>query len=269
MFQLIIVDDEEIILQGLSSYIDWNNLGFRLIGTATTIEEALLLIGQESVDVVLTDLHLEDESGLDLIAHLKESNPQIKTIILSGYGEFQYAQQALRLEVFDFLTKPVEFNHLYETFQKLHSQLSQEKEQNVPVKKTTPELQLPAVDELIQQSNLESTDIVEQIKTYIGENFKENITLQSLSSQFFLHPIYLSKLFKSKTGQNFIDYLTLVRFTVAKRLLEESNLKVYEISDLCGYKSSKYFSKIFKSMSGLTPKEYRNSLGIDDNEEET
>lgn len=263
MYNLLIVDDEEIILQGLSQFIDWNNLGFHLVDTATTITQALTIIEEQSVDVLLTDLHLEDESGLDLIAHLHSVEPQIKTIILSGYGEFQYAQQALRLEVFDFLTKPVEFNLLYQTFQKLFALLEKEKQlPPVPLPPKEEESFLGEIDQMI--SELESNDIIEKIKTYIGENYMENITLQSLSEEFFLHPIYLSKLFKNKTGENFIDYLTMVRFRVAKRLLEQSNLKVYEICDLCGYKSAKYFSKIFKSLSGFTPKEYRSSLGIEE-----
>ncbi len=261
MFHLIILDDEDMILEGLSNYIDWNNLGFHLVGTANTIAEAYALIESEPVHVLMSDLHLEDESGLDFIGQLHHSHPHIKTIILSGYGEFPYAQAAFRLDVFDFLTKPVEFHLLYETFQKLYKVLEAEEERQV--QKPEP-LYVSGLDQLIDQSNEEMTDVIEQIKAYIGENYQENITLQSLSEQFYLHPIYLSKLFKNKTGQNFIDYLTLVRYTVAKRLLEESKLKIYEISDLCGYKSSKYFSKIFKSMSGFTPKDYRKSLGIDE-----
>ncbi len=263
MYGLIIVDDEDIILDGLSQYIDWNNLGFSLLGTANTIAQAQELVENHRVAVVLTDLHLEDESGLDLISSLRKEHPHIKCVILSGYGEFQYAQQALRLDVFDFLTKPVEFHLLYETFQKLYTLLEQAPTPEPPRPPSGEgEGYLAEVDEMI--SHLDSSDVVEQIKEYIGEHYMENITLQSLSDQFFLHPIYLSKLFKSKTGENFIDYLTTVRYTVAKKLLEESTLKVYEIGDLCGYKSPKYFSKIFKTLSGHTPKEYRTSLGIEE-----
>lgn len=260
------MDDEDTIIEGLSNYINWENLGFQLVGTANTIAQAITLIQENSVDVVLSDIHLEDESGLDLVGSLQKSHPHIKCLLLSGYGEFQYAQQALRFGVFDFLTKPVEFDLLHETFQRLFATLEEQSAQMLgdsdPLPGESPPLSLEEELPVFCLPDHNSTDVIETIKEYIGEHYGENITLQTLADQFFLHPIYLSKLFKSKTGQNFIDYLTFVRFSAAKFLLEDSNLKIYEISELCGYKSSKYFSKIFKSMSGFTPKEYRNSLGI-------
>lgn len=101
------------------------------------------------------------------------------------------------------------------------------------------------------------SNLVKKMQAYMREHYAEDITLQKLAEQFFLHPIYLSKLFKEKTGENFIDYLTLIRMENAKKLLQETTLKVYDISNMIGYESSKYFSKIFREETGKTPSEFR------------
>ena len=100
-FHLIIVDDEEAALRGLAEYINWDAIGYALSGTAHTIDEAMDLIEHEPVDVVLTDIQLEDESGLDLVGRLSKEYPRIRCVILSGHGEFEYARQAIRYGTFE------------------------------------------------------------------------------------------------------------------------------------------------------------------------
>ena len=125
MYNLIILDDEEIALNGLANYIDWTSLGFQVIGTARTIEEALTVITTSPVDVILTDIQLEESNGLDLLRQLRADNVDIECVILSGHGKFEYAQTALRYSAFDFLTKPVQFDALRATFQSLYLLLEQ------------------------------------------------------------------------------------------------------------------------------------------------
>lgn len=103
-----------------------------------------------------------------------------------------------------------------------------------------------------------SSRIVEQVKNYINEHYGEQISLNLLAENLYIHPIYLSKLFKEKTSENFIDYLTRVRIEKSKKYLKDLSYKVYEISEIIGYDSPKYFSKVFKLYEGITPKEYRN-----------
>jgi YesN/AraC family two-component response regulator len=79
--------------------------------------------------------------------------------------------------------------------------------------------------------------------------------LQDVADALDIHPVWLSRLFKKETGQNFLDYVTEVRLGEAKRLLQESHLKVYEISEKVGYQDLQYFGKLFKRQYGMTPKE--------------
>lgn len=108
--------------------------------------------------------------------------------------------------------------------------------------------------------------IIENAKKYINEHYSEEISLNKLSEVVYVNSMYLSRLFKKKTGENFTDYLSRVRIERAKELLADLSLRIYDISELVGYESRKHFGKTFKEITKLTPKEYRNSLKGDVNE---
>lgn len=98
---------------------------------------------------------------------------------------------------------------------------------------------------------------VQKAKHYIKEHYHENISLESISKEVFLSPVYLSFLFKQVEGVNLTDFITQVRLQKAKELLRETPLKTYEIADRVGYQDDKYFSRLFKRKEGVTPTEYR------------
>jgi two-component system, response regulator YesN len=102
--------------------------------------------------------------------------------------------------------------------------------------------------------------VVENAKRYINEHYSEEITLNKLSEVVYVNPMYLSRLFKEKMGENFIDYLTRVRIEHSKQLLADLSLKIYDITEMVGYESRKHFGKTFKEITGMSPKEFRNKL---------
>lgn len=102
--------------------------------------------------------------------------------------------------------------------------------------------------------------VIKEIQLFILTHYGENITLNMLAEQFYLHPNYLSRFFKEKTGKNFIEYLTEVRMEKVKELLVNTDNKVVDISLMVGYDNPRYFSKVFKQFTGMTPSEYREKL---------
>lgn len=106
MLKLLIVDDERIIRETMATIIDWNTLDIQLIGTAKDGIEAYNIILDEYPDIVLTDIKMPALSGIELIAKIHEINPQTQFIILSGYGEFEYAKKAMQYGVKHYLLKP-------------------------------------------------------------------------------------------------------------------------------------------------------------------
>lgn len=102
--------------------------------------------------------------------------------------------------------------------------------------------------------------IILKAKEYIEDNFNKDLSLEDIAEHVFLSPVYFSRLFKKETNENFIDYLKKVRIIKAKRLLKNTDNRIYEISQQVGYKSSKYFSRLFREYTGSTPSNYREEI---------
>ncbi len=111
-------------------------------------------------------------------------------------------------------------------------------------------------------------DLIIKIKTYISQNYMNNISLEVLSKIIYMHPAYLSYFFKQETGINFSDYLFDVRMLNATKLLRENKYKINEISRLVGYSNYRYFLKQFKKYSSYTPQAYRKIIWINDSVKE-
>ncbi|MDL2301732.1 response regulator [Lachnospiraceae bacterium OttesenSCG-928-D06] len=121
---------------------------------------------------------------------------------------------------------------------------------------------LKSMNELMLKENLpERRDIVEEIKEYINRNYNKEINLNDIADQFYINPVYLSQLFKKRTGETYQKYLTGIRMKRACKLLGETELKLYEIAELIGYSDPNYFSRMFVRFYGMKPNEYRVSQG--------
>ncbi|MGG0741476.1 response regulator transcription factor [Niallia taxi] len=105
-----------------------------------------------------------------------------------------------------------------------------------------------------------SQDTIENVKKYILKNYDKNIKLDFLSDIFFLNSTYLSTLFKERTGQKYIDFLNSVRIENAKELLKKSERKISHISKAVGYDNPKYFFRVFKKYTGLSPEQYKKQV---------
>jgi two-component system, response regulator YesN len=104
----------------------------------------------------------------------------------------------------------------------------------------------------------EQHKVIDQAKAYIAEHLSEKITLKMIGESVYLSETYFSFLFKKITGVTYIDYIQKLRMQEAKKLLVNTNYKVYKVAELIGYSDYKYFSVQFKKYVALTPKEYRN-----------
>ncbi|WP_019909501.1 response regulator transcription factor [Paenibacillus sp. HW567] len=118
---------------------------------------------------------------------------------------------------------------------------------------------LPDLAELLKErSPYSSPNVIDNVKVYLHRNYLQDLTLEKVSSLFFMNSSYLSHLFKEKTGENFTDYINKLRIEDAKALLKTTDDKVYIIANALGFENEKYFFRLFKKSTGLTPEAYRN-----------
>lgn len=123
MLKVIIADDEEHICRLIRALVDWDALQMEIVGTASNGIEASELAAELQPDIMITDIRMPGCDGLELIQRVKESNPQLEIVIISGYAHFSYAQTAIKYGVGDYLLKPINKNELIQTLQKLSEKI--------------------------------------------------------------------------------------------------------------------------------------------------
>ena len=128
-YRIMLVDDEEEVRKAIIRKMDWEKLGFVVVGDAENGEEALEKLEQLEPDVVITDIRMPYMDGLTLTARIREKHPSIKILIFSGYDDFEYAKQAIKLEVTEYILKPVNGEELAVILSRIRGSLDKEIEQ--------------------------------------------------------------------------------------------------------------------------------------------
>lgn len=127
MYNALIVDDEKMIRLGMRRAIPWNSIGIGEVNVARSGREALDVIREKKPEILITDIRMDDMTGLDLIDQAKHFVPEIKVIVLTGYDEFEYARQCIKLNVHDFFLKPIDEKALMESVKRQITALKTEK----------------------------------------------------------------------------------------------------------------------------------------------
>ena len=165
-------------------------------------------------------------------------------IIVSGYDDFDYCREALRLKIADYILKPVnyeEFGHCLDG------------------------MKITLFEKQVSENEFESEERpIAGITRYLQEHLEEEISLAMLAENFHLSPQYISQLFKTEIGVGFLNYLTGIRMERAKKLLISTSLPIAEVSEKSGYSDYRVFTKVFKKNEGCTPSQYRRDfLSVD------
>ncbi|MBW9212196.1 MULTISPECIES: response regulator [Terrabacteria group] len=231
---ILIADDEEIIRQNFMKRIIKAGLPFDLIFKATNGEEALQLFKEESMDIALIDINMPFKNGLDLIRDIRQQNKEVILIIVSGYDNFRFAQQALELGVFRYLLKPVDAQEFISVIQEAMEQINQHKK---------------------PPYSLLTKKILKDIQANISN---ESYGLKDLANHLQFSEGHITKLIKKELAKTFVDLVTELRIQHAKYLIDnnEVNYKMYEIAEACGFHNQYYFSQVFKKVVGVSPKQY-------------
>ncbi len=240
MLNIYIADDEVWIILGLKKLLDKLNIGAYVIGTANNGLTAKEEIGHFKPDVVFADIRMPGLSGLELLQAIPEVSPESKVVIISGYAEFSYAQEAVQHHAYDYLLKPIKPEEL----SRVMTAIINERDG------VNDEERMPVV----------SDRMIDNVLSEIREHYMEDISLTSLSAKYNISMGHLSKLIKEQLSVNFSDYIASLRIQRAKELLRDDSLSIQEISEIVGYNDYFYFTKVFKKVEGISPSKYRKSI---------
>lgn len=237
--KLLIADDEDMIRNGLAKYIQLHTDRFDKIYLAENGQEAIDIIFRDQPELMLLDVQMPVKNGIEVMQETQRAGIMPCTIILSGYDEFKYAQQALHYGAKDYLLKPSRSSDILKMI-------------NDTADSLFGSIHSKSISKLSLKNNF-----VELAKQYINEHYYENLTLIGVAEKVGITSGYLSTLFSQKMNCTFIDYLNEVRINHACTYLHQNYLKTYEIAYKVGYNDEKYFSKVFRKLIGKTPSEYK------------
>ncbi len=241
MYKVVIVDDEDIIVNGLVKVMPWEKYGCTVAGTAPDGVSAQALIREQQPDILFTDICMPGLDGLSLIAGLRSEFPAMQVTILSGYPDFDYAQRAIGLGVVRYLLKPSKMADLEEALAHMVENLG-------------------GVKEVEEEPKNAQNFIIKRAMEYIEEHYAEKLTLPDVADQVYVSQWHLSKLISKYTGKSFSDLLAGVRIAKAKELLRDPALKIWEISEAVGFADVTHFSRTFKKFENMSANEYRNTV---------
>ena len=236
--RVLLVDDEIMIREGFKRLFDWEAHDCEVVGEASDGLEALAKIDSLQPDIAIMDINIPIMNGLKVIQMARMKHPETAFVIVSGYDDFEYCREALRLQITDYILKPVN----YEEFGTCIDNLKIAMYQN----------QSTSTEEKPQEERT-----IQSITRYLQEHLSEEISLAVLADEFHLNPQYISQLFKNEIGVNFLAYFTNIRMERSKKLLLTTDLSVADISEQSGYGDYRVFTKVFKKTEGVTPSQYR------------
>lgn len=238
--KILIADDEDTIRRGVAKYIQLHSDRFDKIYQAENGQEALDILFQYRPELVLLDVQMPLKNGIEVMQEAKKAGLDPVIVILSGYDEFKYAQQAIRYGAKEYLLKPVRATDILKCLEKLADEYYKKDE-----------------EENKQQERNQINSFVKSARDYVEEHYAEDISLQEVAERIGISAGYLSTMFAQNMDCKFVDYLNQVRIERACTYLEQNYLKTYEIAYRVGFRDEKYFSRVFKKMKGMSPKEYR------------
>jgi YesN/AraC family two-component response regulator len=248
---ILIVEDEPMTREGLFKALESWSASRYAIEAVDNGYAALRRIAEQPVDLLVTDIRMPEISGLDLVKRLEQQlgSGMPSVVLISGYAEFEYAQQAIQLGVVNYLLKPVSNGKLIEAVEQ--ALLIGEKRSRLGMMEKI-------VDPVLLDANqMEANDSIKDAVRYIDEHLAESFGLQEVADHVHLSPSYFSVLFKEQMGLTFSDYLTRRRLQRAKEMLVHTKLPVVEIALRVGYKTGRYFNRIFKEYENCSPGQYR------------
>lgn len=238
--KLLIAEDEDMIRKGMEKYIRLHTDRFDRIYLARNGQEAIDIIFKNHPEIMLLDIQMPVKDGIAVMKEAKNAGIFPATIILSGYEEFRYAQQALRYGARCYLLKPSRSSDILKQILEIADEISGEGQKT---------------EDYSTHSNL-----VDLAKEYMEEYYNEELTLQRVADVVGISPGYLSTIFSQYLGTGFVDYLNQIRIEHACAYLKQQYFKTYEIAYKVGFQDEKYFTRVFKKIMGITPSEYKKNF---------
>ena len=249
MFKVVVIDDEALVRRGIVLETDWKALDCMVVAEAANGLEGLEAVHKYAPDLLICDIKMPKLDGIAMLKLLRQEGNDISVIFLTAYGEFEYAQSALKLLASDYLLKPFQDGELEAAVLRVLKQLRQKRDEGGRGEEKLP---------ILTRKSKDKSKYVMSALDYIGGHYQDvDLGIAEIAASVGISESHLSHLFKKETDYTVAAYITRYRIRAAMRLLGDYRNKVYEVAGMVGYRDIAYFSATFKKIVGVTPSEYQ------------
>jgi YesN/AraC family two-component response regulator len=248
MFKLLIAEDEPLERMALRKIVNREFYNIDVIEDAKNGSEAIEKTKTYRPDIILMDIRMPETNGIEAQKKIIQFHPNVKSIILTAYSDFNYAQEAIKYGVADYLLKPAKPEDIKRAINKVIELIQMN----------------PSLNGHAHQENIEKCDqpILQNAIRFIEKNFTKELKLKEIADLIHLNPQYFSRFFKKETGLTFTEYITKLRIGKAKRLLTDTDMPIYRVASEVGFSDAAYFSKVFLKYEHQSPFSYKKGKKI-------
>ncbi|CEG29140.1 response regulator transcription factor [Bacillus sp. B-jedd] len=254
MYKILIVEDEDMIRNGLKFTMDWLKADCVIVGSAVDGQDGVEKIGSLRPDIVITDVNMPIKNGIEMLEETVKVY-SFSTIIISGYDDFKYAQSAIRLGVSEYLLKPVDHGELLEAVERAKETLKQKKEYEYIHSNLSSIEDINVINHMVLSHSSKTSKYVSYIIDYVKEHYREKISIQDFVPKLDMSVTYLNQKFKEQTCYTFNEFLNRYRVQMAIERLKIGEDKITMIALDVGFYNYRYFSHVFKKYTRVLPSE--------------
>lgn len=239
---LLLIDDETWFLESLKEILG----DLYTVHTAAGGKEGVQKYLDTKVDLILLDLAMPEMDGIEVLQRVREVNPWIPVIIMTGHSTIERAESAAALGVQGYIKKPFDSEVLKEKITEI-----------LTLRDLSPVT--TGLPTMIVSSPKDMKESTYKVLRYLHNNYHRRLSLKEIAKESSQSVSNLCRTFKEGTGVTVLEYLQNLRITMAKRLIEKTNYSIATVAKLIGMEDESYFSRIFKREVGVSPNQYRKS----------
>ncbi len=245
--RIVIAEDEQRARIGISNMIHQLGDQYEIVGMARNGRDALEMIRSTNPDVVFTDIKMPYMSGLELIKASRDQKIATHFILVSAYAEFEFAKEALKLGVEDYILKPISKEELSKVLQNMDDKIrfgTKQEEDTSSLREKYPNVH----------------PLIGMVLDTIESGYSGNLNQQQIAKQLQVSPEYLSYLFGKEIGDTFARFVKEYRIQKATELLRTKQSTPKEVPYEVGFTDGKYFNRVFKEVVGESVSNYVRKL---------
>lgn len=244
MITIMVIDNSAQLEQSLRRLLTEAHIDAQIHCAADSKEALRFLESGGKPEIIFSDIDQPTSGGIDLFKRMQPDYPAIKRVVVTDSQCFEMAKYVINLQLNGYLSKPLDPEETESLLrQLLPEELLSWKD--------------PFREGRYERDEQAKRRVIREVLAIVERDVERDIGLDYIAQKVHISSCYLSALFREATGQGLISYITDYRMKLASELLRKTNLRIFEVAQRTGYRSTPYFCTVFKGKYGITPSEFR------------